>query len=156
MYAELMQKTCSCCKVQKSVKDFYKRTSSPDGLAYLCKPCDTQKHREFNDNNRELVFKRRKKFRDENKARLSVKKNRAKCSPEYFHKLFEEQNGSCAICGLHQNKMRRRIAIDHAHDTKEIRGLLCDNCNRSLGLLKDSIEVLQNAISYLMKYKKLG
>jgi Recombination endonuclease VII len=154
MYAELMRKECSECNEIKSVSDFYVRKLSPDGLAYICKPCDLRLHKEYCEKNRDKIREQRKEFRRLNKTRLSISKNRAKCSPEKFKALFEEQRGCCAICGLHQSKMRRRIAIDHNHETNEIRGLLCDNCNRCLGLLKDSQEVLQNALNYLSKHKK--
>ncbi|WP_430381696.1 endonuclease domain-containing protein [Yersinia pestis] len=30
-----------------------------------------------------------------------------------------------------------------------VRGLLCHNCNRALGLLKDNVKSLQAAIEYL-------
>jgi len=37
------------------------------------------------------------------------------------------------------------------HKTGKIRGLLCGNCNTSLGLLKENIGVLNNAIKYLKR-----
>jgi hypothetical protein len=42
-----------------------------------------------------------------------------------------------------------KIVVDHCHTTGAIRGLLCHNCNRALGLLKDDINVIKNAINYL-------
>lgn len=154
MYAELMQKSCSECKEAKPVSDFYVRTLSPDGRAYICKVCDLKLHKIYCEKNRDKIREQRKEFRRLNKDRLSFKKNRAKCPPEKFKMLFEEQKGRCAICNLHQNKMRRRIAIDHNHKTNQTRGLLCDNCNRCLGLLKDSKEILAKAIDYLNKHEK--
>jgi hypothetical protein len=44
-----------------------------------------------------------------------------------------------------------RLAVDHNHDTKQIRGLLCRNCNAGLGLLRERADVLQNAITYLQE-----
>jgi len=44
-----------------------------------------------------------------------------------------------------------RMAVDHDHITGEVRGLLCKRCNRALGILEDSIELLQRAIQYLQK-----
>ena len=154
MYAELKRKSCSECKEAKLVSDFYVRKASPDGLAYLCKVCDLRLRKEYCESNRDKIREQRKEFRRRNKERLSIAKNRAKCPPEVFARLFEEQKGCCAICNLHQSNMRRRIAIDHDHVTKDIRGLLCDKCNRCLGLLQDSEEVLQSAIRYLKKFKK--
>lgn len=67
--------------------------------------------------------------------------------------LIEQQDSRCAICkstidffsGTHSGQG----VIDHDHETGHIRGLLCHMCNRSLGLLKDNIQVLYSAIRYL-------
>lgn len=155
MYAGLIRtKKCSSCCENKEASEFYKRTLSPDGLAYICKICDNTLHKEYFVKNADKVRAQRKDFRLRNKSRLSIAKNRAKCSPEEFTRLFSVQEGKCAICGTHQSEMRRRIAVDHCHKTNRIRGLLCDNCNRCLGLLKDSKEFLMLAFNYLLKYEK--
>ena len=41
------------------------------------------------------------------------------------------------------------VAIDHNHVTGEIRGLLCNACNKGIGFLNDDIRLLKNAIKYL-------
>jgi hypothetical protein len=71
---------------------------------------------------------------------------------EDYNKMFEEQHGCCAICGRHQSEFKRSLAIDHNHITYKVRGLLCNNCNRAIGLLQVDelgIELLVSAISYL-------
>lgn len=71
-----------------------------------------------------------------------------------YHEMSEAQGGVCAICRK-ANSDGRLFAVDHDHKTQEVRGLLCGNCNRGIGNLHDSIEVLQAAISYLMQYSGL-
>jgi len=44
---------------------------------------------------------------------------------------------------------KTKLVVDHCHSTGKIRGLLCHNCNRALGLMQDNVETLQNAIDYL-------
>jgi hypothetical protein len=66
---------------------------------------------------------------------------------EYLH-LKNKFKNKCAICKL-EPKPSRRLSIDHNHELKKIRGLLCDNCNHGLGKFFDSIELLSNAIKYL-------
>lgn len=72
-----------------------------------------------------------------------------------FDSLLNSQGGLCAICGTNKGFSgggdNRRLAIDHCHTTGAVRGLLCGNCNRMLGLVKDSVETLKNAIKYLEK-----
>jgi hypothetical protein len=43
------------------------------------------------------------------------------------------------------------VAVDHCHTTGKIRGLLCNGCNKGLGLFLDSTKLLQNAKEYLEK-----
>jgi hypothetical protein len=59
--------------------------------------------------------------------------------------MLSDQKGLCRVCGLTMTKPN----IDHNHETKKIRGLLCNNCNRGIGHLKDSISNLLAAIAYL-------
>ena len=67
--------------------------------------------------------------------------------------LLEKQNYLCAICKEVGFKMHEGVKsplnVDHCHSTGIVRGLLCHNCNRALGLLKDDKERLLAAISYL-------
>jgi hypothetical protein len=39
--------------------------------------------------------------------------------------------------------------VDHGHETGEVRGLLCSNCNLGLGYFKDNPKYLEGAIKYL-------
>lgn len=69
---------------------------------------------------------------------------------DYYERL-SKQNYRCAICKSKSNgtKQHPYFAVDHCHKTNEVRGLLCSRCNQGIGLLKDSIENLSNAILYL-------
>ena len=71
---------------------------------------------------------------------------------EEYNIMFEEQKGCCSICGDHQSSMLKSLSVDHCHETGRIRGLLCKNCNTSLGQFKDNIAILFKAIEYLRKF----
>lgn len=72
--------------------------------------------------------------------------------PEWAE-LFDKQNGVCAICLEEGFIMKEdhvaKLMVDHDHRTLKVRGLLCHNCNRALGLLKDSRERLLRAADYV-------
>lgn len=61
--------------------------------------------------------------------------------------LLAYQGGRCAICQK-SNGTVRRLAVDHDHETGEVRGLLCKLCNRYL-LGYAGVETLQRALIYL-------
>lgn len=46
------------------------------------------------------------------------------------------------------------LAIDHDHETGEVRGLLCSVCNISIGLLGDDLGRIEAAALYLESYGK--
>ena len=72
-------------------------------------------------------------------------------SRETVEKMFVEQNGKCAICKQTFAK-KHEICVDHNHDTKQIRQLLCKKCNWGIGLFKEDISILREALTYLEKW----
>jgi hypothetical protein len=45
--------------------------------------------------------------------------------------------------------------IDHDHDSGVVRGLLCDRCNKAVGLCMDSPKVLNGLAEYAAKHSQL-
>lgn len=67
-----------------------------------------------------------------------------------YEEMFDKQKGCCAICKSKVSSRRtERLYVDHCHNSLEVRGLLCGNCNNGLGQFKDSPRLLQRAIDYL-------
>lgn len=81
-------------------------------------------------------------------ARTYALQSRYGLSDMKYAQMLREQNERCAICG--RTEENRNLAIDHDHTTGEIRGLLCGQCNRGLGLFGDSINLLECALHYLL------
>ena len=77
-------------------------------------------------------------------------------SIEDYEEMFDSQHGRCAICGKHRNEFKRALAVDHKHDTGEVRGLLCFNCNTGLGKFVDDESNLRRALGYLRKFQTDG
>lgn len=73
--------------------------------------------------------------------------------------MFKSQNGLCRICNKPETRINYRnnkttnLAVDHCHETKVVRGLLCSRCNTAIGLLFHDLENLENAIKYLKETK---
>ncbi|MHA7261938.1 endonuclease VII domain-containing protein [Arthrobacter sp. TMN-37] len=75
-----------------------------------------------------------------------------------YETLLARQGGGCAICGSSLRADGARLSIDHDHRCCAgeascgncIRGILCPNCNRGLGLFQDQPDLLKKAIAYLV------
>lgn len=90
----------------------------------------------------------RKKIRILNKYNISEKE---------YDDLFIKQNFVCAICEEPetsidgQTQETKILSVDHCHNSKIVRGLLCNNCNQGLGKFKDNPKLLISAAEYLKK-----
>lgn len=68
---------------------------------------------------------------------------------EEYAAIHAAQGGVCYIC-RRATGARRRLAVDHDHDSGYVRGLLCKTCNyKVLGHLRDDTEAFQRAIDYI-------
>jgi len=121
---------CYKCKRCLEQDNFSRCKKSKSGLSYLCKECDAIK-------------------RANNRGGLSLG------VPGDYDRLFLEQYGCCAICQTEtpggKDPRRKRFCIDHDHQTGYVRGLLCIDCNRAIGLLGDNITTIFNAYNYIKK-----
>ena len=154
-------KTCTKCGNKKELSDFHKDKHNPDGLTYSCKECRNKRYNEFYSKNPDKVKEKndsqksnRKAFYDSEKGIVSSRRAHLKrkfgITLEYYNELLDQQEHKCAICGGYETSYRNEVlSVDHNHDTGKIRGLLCNTCNRGLGLFKDNKEILINAINYL-------
>ena len=147
-------KVCPACKENKPVSEFSKKTKQRNGLRPCCRDCMKMKYREkiridpdyFNRKQNE----RRKKDPDYRIGAYQRHKERKYgISQEKFDKILKLQKDKCAICGIHQRDLKRKLAIDHNHETEVVRGLLCTNCNFLIGYANENLDVLQNSINYL-------
>lgn len=71
--------------------------------------------------------------------------------PQHKQALIDSQKNLCAICGYKFGQKIGDMKVDHNHNTGNVRGLLCDHCNRGLGFFRDNKDVMQNAINYLAR-----
>lgn len=66
-----------------------------------------------------------------------------------YEAMLTKQKGVCALC-YQPNQRGRRLAVDHDHETGQVRALLCNRCNVSLG--RHNLPWFGRAIQYLIKY----
>jgi hypothetical protein len=133
-------KRCWRCKTSKAPDEFHRNKSERDGLSARCKTCvaaDRKDHPE-----------RYRRYKHDTHLRNSYG-----VEPETYRAMLHAAGGQCQICGANSpGGGKRNFCVDHCHRTGVVRGLLCNRCNRAVGLLKDDAQVLANAITYLRSY----
>lgn len=88
-----------------------------------------------------------------NGLRNAYLKRNYSISIEDYNEMLLLQEDRCKICYGEGFTMadhhKIKLVVDHCHETGTIRGLLCHNCNRALGLLQEDSEVIKNALDYV-------
>jgi hypothetical protein len=90
---------------------------------------------------------RKKAARERSHAR-HVEKTYGLTQDEYA-RIYVAQGSRCWICQK-ATGARKKLAVDHDHDTMIVRGLLCSRCNYTL-LGQYSQEALSRALAYLQR-----
>ena len=131
-------KVCTKCKIEKPLTDYHKRSNRPCGVRNICKKCY-----------KEYKFKRTDGYTRQYDLMKSYS-----ITVEEYNKMLEKQNGRCKICNNIPDitKRKKYLCVDHNHITNKIRGLLCDKCNRGIGLLNEDLSIIKNALNYLQEH----
>ena len=142
------QKRCSICDTVKPISEFVRDCCRPDGFHVWCKPCRREKDTKYR-----AVHKERYPGRDQARHRRKWMISKYNMSPDEFLRLLSQQNGLCAICKKKPPSKDGPNAwnVDHDHSTGHVRGVLCGNCNRGIGLFKDNPYTCKSAAEYLSK-----
>ena len=148
-------KTCTKCGATKTLVCFSlsRKATETRNAVYRshCKECQATAARKWFAENSERA--------NENRRRYSLFDNYGITTQDY-DALLRQQGGVCAICGngepdAHGRTGKKfRLSVDHCHDTGAVRGLLCQKCNRAIGLLNDDPIRLRKAISYLLFHRR--
>lgn len=122
-------RTCQRCKADKPVEQFHRCARRKDGLQAWCKSC----------------------MSSYNNEKWPQHRRRHGLTDEQYQAKLEAQGNGCAICGK-EREAKRRLAVDHDHETGTVRDLLCDNCNKGLGCFMDDPKLLELAAAYLVRH----
>jgi hypothetical protein len=155
-------KTCTKCKETKSVDLFARSKTHKNGISSWCKKCKSVSGSISTAKNKDHYKQYKQEWHKLNKddpERIKYLRNHhlqqtyGISLQEYEQKLALQLN-KCLICSKDQSTEKQAFAVDHCHTTGKIRGLLCCSCNRGIGYLKDSTELLSKSIEYLKNYEK--
>lgn len=71
--------------------------------------------------------------------------------------MLKNQEYKCRICSkdlIVGSRGKDGAAVDHCHESGVVRGMLCYNCNRGLGMFEDNSDLLLSAALYLESFKE--
>ena len=132
-------KHCNKCGEPLVVEKTWRKADAKNYM-YTCIDCKNDYERSRIDNDAEKLRRREKKLVRDFGITLAD-----------YYRIMEEQSGRCCICDVHQIELSRPFAVDHSHETGQIRGLLCFDCNTSIGKLGDNVAGLERALNYLKR-----
>ena len=119
--------SCADCGERKDREDFMSRV---DGRPYsYCKSCQSIKNKN--------AYKGKWRY------------EKYGIDGDTFLQILNKQGNKCAGCNLELSNPH----IDHCHKTEKVRGLLCKECNSTLGFVKENTTTLRNLADYLENNK---
>lgn len=116
-------KKCSHCQVIKPIQEFGRRRAAKDGRAHYCRYCT----------NLTTKWRRRRRYG---------------LTDEEYWRLAVAQDRRCGAC-----REAVELVIDHDHATGNVRGLLCNPCNKALGFLRDDLTRIKGLLDYLSNHQ---
>jgi hypothetical protein len=143
-------------KIAKRKAEYYK--NNKEKIAEYYKN-NAEKLKQYSIKNAEKQKKWRKENPEKTKLWREKNKNKRRWVLDKIHyNLTPKQsdivenlriNGKCFICGRSAEKggisthngNQKKLCLDHNHDTGQIRGMLCGDCNHFEGYLKKQLEL---------------
>ena len=142
-----MEKKCIKCDEAKDFTLFAKGSKYKDGRRNICKACHALYMKSYWKANPE---KRESNIRNSSKPEANWKRHHI--SEKNYQELYAKYEGKCHSC-----KKNNATSIDHDHSCcsgtrscgKCVRGILCHNCNTSLGLMHDNYNMIILLAEYI-------
>lgn len=133
-----IHKKCNNCDEFKSLSEFHKQATNYLGVSSFCKICNSKIHAKYYVDNKDKIIRKTFEYKKKSKYNLTE---------EEYHDMIAR---GCDVCTTKEGKM----CVDHNHETNEVRGVLCHNCNAALGLLKEDENRILALAAYIGDRKK--
>ena len=146
-----MKKTCSKCKVEKLISEFYKNQRNKEGRDYSCKDCVRENRRIHYRNNLEKERQRHRLYRESNRkeinerGRLYREKNREKVR-ESLRKFRKNNPEKVRLNERKRRAMKRKVEENYTLEMEAFVhtffGGKCYNCGTTESLTHDHHKAL--------------
>ncbi len=144
MRQSTVSKLCNRCSEEKPLELFAKGSKYKDGRRNICKKCHSEYMVQWYVDNPDKYEIKKKVYRPN--------WSRHKLSEERYMDLMNLHGGNCHVC-----REREAVNIDHDHACcfgsfscgSCVRGVLCNQCNTAIGLLRDNKDIVRGMLDYL-------
>lgn len=135
MMCNVDTKRCNLCDESKPLVDFYRHKKN-NRIYSACKKCHCAR------------TALRIRSNPEKRSESNWKQRGIDCTWAQFEQMMQEQDSVCAICEMPEPS-GRNLAVDHSHETGEVRGLLCTLCNVTVGKFEGGRIPLNRFLHYM-------
>lgn len=143
-------RTCTVCKIEKPVAQFCQTKKGAGYRHSQCRECTLERAKRYRKTDRYKELRERNRGKESREMRARHLVHRYGITEAEYQEILKSQGGVCCLCGAnHPGGRKKTFAVDHDHQTKRVRGLLCWKCNVGLGKLGDTVESLERAVEYL-------
>ena len=157
-------KKCKKCGVEKDVSEFQSHFDKRRNSSYrraTCKDCNRERDcassRAYYHKNREKAKATSRAYHKSHRFEMALldaksvarKREHEPCLAT-VNEIESAFTGRCDICGVPEAELNKKLCMDHDHASGQFRGWLCRNCNSGIGHMKDSEDIIVNALHYLM------
>lgn len=152
-----VEKQCSGCGLVKSVFAFGLSSSRKDGLASICRKCQSKadlvklsKPEKREKHNKQV----NDRYHNNEYVRVNDREIKLKLSYgitiEEYNAMLLSQNGVCIVCEEPESRLSKSgevicLAVHHSHKTGKVIALCCANCNAGMGNLNDDPDLMFKA-----------
>lgn len=151
-----MTRRCTKCKETKALDAFPKHKSCRDGIHTQCRLCVFKYNTAWRMAHKTDYARYAKNYREKYPEKVypagrtgNWRKVGLAFTFEEYEALLLKQDSKCAICKTPASEFKIQLCVDHDHETKLVRGLLCTRCNTGLGKFQDDAALLRAAQVYL-------
>lgn len=142
----MINKSGSIVLIKRGLKNVSKKNLTEAQLAARRKAV-----KEYHQRNPGVASEKKKRYNKRKPEKVREKRliKRYGLTLTMFALMVLAQEGKCIIC---KQVPIKSLVVDHNHTTGKVRALLCDHCNKGIGLLKENKAILTSAIDYLRKW----
>jgi hypothetical protein len=113
-------KTCSCCKIEKSVSEFGKDNSKVSGVKSSCKSCNNSNIKVWREKNKEYRLSYDKQYYANNKEKIKVKNQK-----RYTNLTLDQKFDQLVKTAGERKNKKCFITVEHLHDVWQRQEGLC-------------------------------